>query len=167
MSDAQKVGRELARNRVRFLDQAMDGVLKDALKQKKEQQLDYLRQMLPQLCAAAHFIDETSEVDLLIEAWNAAEAVDRITPAEAVVPDTHSTFNTIAIMERVLQRSIGLVRSLPLHRAHKPMFKPYVHEITAVSANCSPFFVSRAIFILRFKGFLSRVTSPIPVRPPR
>jgi hypothetical protein len=137
MSDLQIVDRALARNRIRFLDLAMDGIVREALRAKKELQLDYLRQTLPELCAATHYIDGSSDVDSLVEAWNAADRADRVTPPDAVEVDVHSDFSTHKIIDRVLQRSIGSVRSLPLHRAHKPMFKPYPQEIgAALSASC-------------------------------
>jgi hypothetical protein len=134
MTDIQATDRALARNRIRFLDLAMDGIVREALKAKKDQQLDYLRQTLPELCAATHYIDGSSDVDSLVEAWNAADRADRVTPPEAVEVDTQSDFSTHNIIDRVLQRSIGSVRSLPLHRAHKPMFKPYPQEIDAALA---------------------------------
>jgi hypothetical protein len=131
MTDTQANDRAMARNRIRFLDLAMDGIVREALRAKKDQQLDHLRQTLPELCAATHYIDGSSEIDSLIEAWNAAEQIDRMTPPGAVQIDVSSDFSTNKIIDRVLQRSIGSVRSLPLHRAHKPMFKPYPQEIDA------------------------------------
>jgi hypothetical protein len=81
------------------------------------------------LCAASHFIDEDSDVGVFVAGWNDALAEDRKTPPEAISVDTTSGFTTHKIIDRILRRAVGSVRSLPLYRAHKPMFAPYPEEI--------------------------------------
>ncbi len=127
----------IASNRTRFIDLAMDGIVLETLRIKKEQQLDHLKTTLPELCAAAHFVDGSADVETLINAWNEADQADRITPPDAVSVETDGGFPTHQIIERILRRSIGAVRSLPMHRAHKPMFTPYPQEIDAALKNNS------------------------------